>query len=194
MCRRQWRHGIPPPVEVACSHGCPLASSPPFWSFRTEAVSRATKRTIRHTSINELSLGVGPPLLTRFSSKPTRFLRYSVYRCTGSLGFGIMVERGCLHTQPEPIGGASHITKIEFLEMPTNNPEAQAAITELQSGLDPEPVEKAHRLAVTGSLDQSLVIYFINIGSTIWGIWCGSDGASCRSDSRFMVLDMRNGN
>ncbi|WP_447527574.1 hypothetical protein [Vreelandella sp. TE19] len=106
----------------------------------------------------------------------------------------VFIPSQMVQTQPEPIGGASHFTKIEFLEMPTTNPEAQAAITELQSGLDAEPVEKAYRLAVTGSLNRSLVIYFINIGSTIWGIWCGSDGASCSSDSRFMVLEMRDGN
>jgi hypothetical protein len=98
-----------------------------------------------------------------------------------------------VRSNPEPLGNASHFTKVEFVEVPVSDKAASEALAALQDGLDPEPASKAYRLSATGSLGRSLVLYFFQLGSSTWGIWCDKDGANCSSSTMFMVLDMRKG-
>ena len=105
----------------------------------------------------------------------------------------VFIPSQMVRSNPEPLGNSSHFTKIEFVEVPVADKAASDALTALQDGLDPEPASKAYRLSATGSLGRNLVLYFFQLGTSTWGIWCDKDGANCSSSTAFMVLDMHKG-
>jgi hypothetical protein len=105
----------------------------------------------------------------------------------------VFVPSQMVRNNPEAVGNASYFTSIDFKELPLSEPGAVKALAALEADLPAEPASKAYRLAVSGSLGRSLVLYFFQLDTSIWGIWCGKDGDACTSDSKFMLLDMRDG-
>lgn len=105
----------------------------------------------------------------------------------------VFIPSQMVRSNPEPIGNKSYFKQITFVEVPLSDKEAAAAFSALNEGLAPESDSKAYKLSVTGSLGRSLTLFFFQHGSSIWGIWCDEHGTQCKSDTRFMVLDMRKG-
>ena len=105
----------------------------------------------------------------------------------------VFVPSQMVRNNPEPVGNASYFTSIDFKELSLSEPAAVKALAALEADLPFEPASKAYRLAVSGSLGRSLVLYFFQLDTSIWGIWCGADGDACASDTKFMLLDMTDG-
>ena len=102
----------------------------------------------------------------------------------------VFIPSQMVRDYPEAVGNASYFTEIAFNDVALTDKAAKAALVALQKGFPPERVSKGYRLRATGSLGRSLVLYFFDIGTSKWGIWCDMDGANCNSGTKFMLLDM----
>ena len=105
----------------------------------------------------------------------------------------VFVPSQMVRNNPAPLGNKSYFTQITFTESALSDKATAEALAALNEGLSPEPASRAYRLLATGSLGRTLVLYFFQHGASTWGIWCDDRGTQCKSSTRFMVLDMRNG-
>ena len=105
----------------------------------------------------------------------------------------VFIPSQMVRDNPKPLGAASYFTKIGLAKVSLADDRTKEVLAALQKGYAPDTPKGAYRLEVTGSLGRSLVLYFFDWGTSLNGIWCGSDGADCESDSAFMLLNMRRG-
>jgi hypothetical protein len=77
--------------------------------------------------------------------------------------------------------------------MPLDDELTKLAPGALDSGYKASNPSKAYKLTATGSLGNTLTMYFFQSGDGTWGICCDDVGKECNSDTGFMVLDGRDG-
>lgn len=103
----------------------------------------------------------------------------------------VFVPSQMVQSNPAPLGNASYFTRLDFTQVDPDEPAAAKALAAIQEGYAPETPIRTFRLDARSSSGRALVLYFFDWGDSVNGIWCGQDGTTCRSDSTFMLLNMR---
>jgi len=101
----------------------------------------------------------------------------------------VMVPSQLVRTQPEEVGNASYFRRVEFVL--AKSEKVELVRSAFNAGFDAnENPGDIYRLTVENQDGKPLILYFDvdESGKNTWGMWCADE---CDSDSRFMVLDMR---